>query len=479
MLLTITCTATGTTGTTDAPGMTDATDLGYLLHKRPGGLQSFELPVGTAHVFYPRVSADRCTAALMLEVDPVALVRDRRFSGDAFALAQYVNDRPYASSSMLAVALGKVFRTALAGRSSERPDLARAALPLVIEVASVPCRGDRDLVSRLFEPLGWEVSLERLPLDPEFPGWGDSPYAHLRLTGTLRLADALRQLYVMLPVLDDAKHYWVSDDEVGKLLRAGEGWLADHPERDLITERYLAHQRSIVADATTRLRDASEADGSEPESESESERAAPDRPTPLRLERLETVLELLRELGARTVGDLGCGEGALLVPLDRDADVERIVGADVSVRALERAGRRLRLAELSDARRERIRLIQSSVTYEDDRIAGLDAVVLMEVVEHLDAERLPALEASVFRAAHPGAVIVTTPNSEHNARYALAEGALRHPDHRFEFTRDEFTSWAGGVAERTGYSVELRPVGPSDAEVGPPTQLALFRREPA
>ncbi len=197
-----------------------ATDLGYLLHKHPGRAQSVDLPVGTAHVFYPEVSPERCTAALLLEVDPIGLVRGKRFAGDGFALSQYVNDRPYAASSMLAVALGAVFRTAMAGRCAARPDLAGTPLPLMIRIPALPSRGGPDLVDRCFSPLGWTVRAEPVPLDPQVPEWGDSRYVDATLTATLTLDQALTQLYVLLPVLDDAKHYWVTEDEVDKLVRA-------------------------------------------------------------------------------------------------------------------------------------------------------------------------------------------------------------------------------------------------------------------
>lgn len=151
---------------------------------------------------------------------------------------------------MLAVALGKVFRTAMAGRCDLRPELAPTPLPLELHVPALPSTGGADQVRRFFEPLGWTVDATPIPLDPTVPAWGDSRYVDLRLTGTQLLSQALSHLYVLLPVLDDAKHYWVGDDEVGKLIRAGSGWLADHPERDLITRRYLAHQQDLVHTAT-------------------------------------------------------------------------------------------------------------------------------------------------------------------------------------------------------------------------------------
>ena len=456
----------------------DATGLGFLLHKHPGRLQTFSLSVGDAHVFYPESTDERCTAALMLEVDPIALVRNRRVGGDSFSLGHYVNDRPYASSSMLAVAIGQVFRTAMSGRSDARPELAASDIPLTIELTAVPSRGIEGLIPRMFEPLGWRVSETPIPLDGSLPQWGASRYSDLRLTGEARLCDALRQLYVLLPVLDDTKHYWVSDDEVEKLLRAGEGWLGTHPERELIAQRYLAHQRSMVADATARLLEA----GSDvpPPDPPAAGVPASEASVPLYVRRADAVLAALHDVRAHTVADVGCGEGALLRRLFADPSFVDIVGSDVSPRALSAAEEALHLRDLGERQRERVRLIQSSVTYLDPRLRGLDAIVLMEVIEHIDPDRLPAVEASIFADAAPRAVVVTTPNADYNANYlSLPAGRFRHPDHRFEWTRAGFAAWADGVAARNGYTVEYRPVGDTGGSlesVGAPTQLALFRR---
>ena len=463
MLLTITMTR--------AP----ATDLGYLLHKHPGRVQSFGVSAGgTAYVFYPQASAQRCTAALLLEVDPVGLVR-----GAGEGITHYVNDRPYAASSLLAVALKDVFRTALTGRCEARPELAAAPLPLEVWVPSLRCSGGADLAARVFGPLGWQVSARAVPFEPA--AWGASAYLDLRLSGTVRLADALNHLYVLLPVLDDAKHYWVSTDEVDKLVRAGSGWLAGHPEKGLITRRYLAHRRELTASALARLAEADDLDPAEldnavPEEEpTESEPA----PEPLAVRRRGAVLAVLRESGARSVGDFGCGDGVLTAALLKDAAFGKVVATDVSARALRMAARRLRLDRMPAPRRDRLTLIQSALTYRDERLAGLDAAVLMEVIEHVDPERLGALERAVFGFAAPGTVVVTTPNREYNAEYGMPEGALRHRDHGFEWTRAEFGAWARRVAAAYGYSVRFLPVGVLDpdgpsARVGPPTQMAVF-----
>ncbi|MFM9444716.1 3' terminal RNA ribose 2'-O-methyltransferase Hen1 [Streptomyces acidiscabies] len=479
MFLTIT-----TTGTPERP----ATDLGYLLHKHPDKAQTFSTSYGTAHVLYPEADADRCTAALLLEVDAVALVRRGKGKGrggapDA-ALAQYVNDRPYAASSLLAVAVGAVFSSAMKGACHAHPELPAQKRPLRIEVPALPARGGAALVRNLFEPLGWTVTAEPVALDARFPEWGDSRYVRLVLESEeLTLSEALRHLYVLLPVLDDAKHYWVTSEEVDKLLRAGEGWLAGHPEQKLITSRYLSRRWSLTREALERLElvrlaetddsEVEEIDNAvEPETESE------EKPTPLAVQRREAILAALRAAQASRVLDLGCGQGELVKELLKDVRFTEIVGLDVSVRALTIAARRLKLDRMGERQASRVTLRQGSLAYTDKRLKGYDAAVLSEVVEHLDLPRLPALEYAVFGAARPRTVLVTTPNVEYNVRWeTLPAGHVRHGDHRFEWTREEFRTWAGEVAERHGYDVEFTPIGPDDPEVGPPTQMATFTQQ--
>ncbi len=456
-----------------------ASDLGFLLHKNPGRVQSFDVSAGVVHVFYPVATENACTAALLLEVDPVGLVRGSRGpASEGFSLGQYVNDRPYAASSLLAVALARVFRTAMTGRCEARPELAARAIPLRVHVPVLPCRGGSELAAELFEPLGWQVSAEPIALDETVPAWGNSRYVDLTMSGEVRLADALNHLYVLLPVLDDAKHYWVSPDEVDKLIRAGGGWLAAHPARTLITRRYLAHRSGLFRSAIARLAEVDDAlpdsfDNAIPVPDADPE-PEPGPPVPLARLRREAVLGELRAAGAKRVADLGCGEGALTAELLADPAFTEVIAADVSSRALEVAERRLRLDRMPERQKARLRLIQSSLTYRDRRLDGLDALVLVEVIEHLDPPRLAALERSVFGAA-AGLVLVTTPNAEYNVRYEfLSDGAMRHRDHRFEWTRSEFAGWAGRVAAEHGYDVRFAPVGAEDAELGPPTQLAVF-----
>ena len=462
-----------TISTTYAP----ATDLGYLLHKHPARMQSFALTFGQAHVFYPEVGTEKCTAALLLDVDPVGLVRRPHGQfAENFALAQYVSDRPYVASSFLSVAIARVFGSALSGKCKDRPQLVGTTIPLTVQLSILPCRGGEKLLRRLFEPLGYTVTAEQHVLDPHFPDWGQSRYWTVTLENTCRLSELLTHLYVLIPVLDDEKHYWVGEAEIEKLSRHGNDWLAEHPEQESIVRRYLKHQRQLTRQALTQLsgEDAEETGESVPVQEE------------IRLEgeiglnelRLTTVTEMLKQSGAKRVLDLGCGEGKLLRKLLAEKQFEEIVGMDVSHRALKIAQERLHYDRLPEKQKERLHLFQGSLGYRDKRLTGYDAAAVVEVIEHLDLPRLAAFERILFEFASPQTVVLTTPNIEYNVKFDnLQTGNFRHKDHRFEWTRDEFQSWAAGVAKRFDYAVEFHPIGPETENVGSPTQMAVFTRE--
>jgi len=494
MLLTIT--------TTHTP----ATDLGYLLHKHPARCQTFELSFGKAHVFYPEASQERCTAALLLDLDPIGIVRTRRpMPWTERTLRQYVNDRPYSANSFLSVAIARVFGSALAGRCTEEPELAGTAIPLRAQIAVLPC-SDEKLLRRLFEPLGYSLTVQPIPLDETFPDWGRSIYSLLTIEATCRLSDLLSHLYVLIPVLDDEKHYWAGEDEVEKLLRHGEGWLATHPERKMITFLYLRHNRTFTREVIARLSEEDDPDTEKKErkdknaqdgetdgeeyfglihrlhAKHERERAGKEPGIEEKLlhnqVRVNTVLAAIKGSGAKRVLDLGCGDGRLLKALLEDRSFELIVGMDVSQIALEKARRRLSLDRLTPKQQERIRLMTGSLMYRDDRLKGYDAVAAVEVIEHLDPSRLAAFERVLFEFSRPTTVIITTPNAELNIKLkSWNDEKLRHKDHRFEWTRTEFQDWANHTALRFGYAVRFEPIGLTEKRLGPLTQMAIFSTE--
>jgi len=452
-----------------------ATDLGYLLHKNPARAQSFELAFGKAYVFYPEASEERCTAALMLEVDPIGLVRRR--GGDPRTLEEYVNDRPYVASSFMSVAIGDVFGTAMAGRCKERPELAARTLPLEATITVLPCRGGEAFLRRLFEPLGYEVQATSHILDEANPEWGPSRYFTVTLRGEGRLGDLLTHLYVLIPVLDDQKHYFVGDDEVQKLIRRGEGWLASHPERGVIANRYLRHQKSLTRRALEQLMAEDVPEVDEVETEHNAEEVQLEKPISLNEQRIGAAIAALKASGARRVLDLGCGEGNLLRALMKEKSFTQIVGVDASHRALEIASRRLHLETMPEKQRVRLSLVHGSLTYRDERLCGFEAAAALEVVEHLDPARLNAFERSLFEFARPQTIVMTTPNIDYNVKFEnLSAGKLRHKDHRFEWTRAQFQAWARSVSERFGYDARFIPIGPEDAALGAPTQMGVFTR---
>lgn len=491
MLLTIT--------TTHRP----ATDLGYLLHKNPGRLHEAELGFGKALLFYPEVGEDRCTMALVLDVDPVSLVRgkgqggQRGGKGDKGLLDQYVNDRPYVASSFLSVAIAKTLRNGLGGTSKERQVLADTPIALEARVLPLPIRGSEELIGRLFEPLGYEISVEPIALDFKLsylgPEWDRSPYISLKLSGTCRLRDLLAHLYVLIPVLDKRKHYFVDRQELEKLLAKGEGWLGAHPERELIANRYLRFKRSWTREVLARLADdvssaedeefGVEADGAASETvtirEPRKDTAEAELEKPIRLhdQRLDMVVGVLKDVGARKVVDLGCGSGKLLQRLMSERQFSEILGVDVSSVSLEAAERRLKVDRMGERDRNRIAIVQGALTYRDRRIEGFDAAALVEVIEHLDPDRLAAMERAVFEFAKPDVIVVTTPNGEYNAKFeGLQAGEFRHADHRFEWSRSEFSAWAEPVAARFGYEVQFQGIGEEDGVLGAPSQMAVFTR---
>ena len=453
-----------------------ATDLGFLLRKNPANVHRADLSFARSVIFYPEANDAQCEAVLMLDVDPIQLVRGRKDSRGAALLDHYVNDRPYAASSFLSVAMARTLRDAMNGNAPEREALANTAIPLVLKVTPLPCRGGDEIVRKLFEPLGYAVETEGALLDAYYPEWGESAYRTVTLTAEIRLADALSHLYVLIPVLDNSKHYWIDEDEVEKLIAKGGAWLQAHPERELIARRYLwrkRHAREAIALLDERFGPEEHIDA--PENGEEEE--ALEKPLGLNAQRYESVTAALLRLGVRRVCDLGCGEGRLLARLMKEKEFNRIVGFEVSTIELEKAARGLNLDRMSPTQRERIDIYRGSLVYEDERLKGYDAITLVEVIEHVDAERLDALERVVFAKANPRAVIVTTPNIEYNAVFeAMQPGQLRHNDHRFEWTRAEFREWADRVCKRQGYTVTFEGIGEEHAEYGHPTQMAIFER---
>jgi 3' terminal RNA ribose 2'-O-methyltransferase Hen1 len=458
------------------------TDLGYLLHKNPARPQTVEMSFGRAYVFYTETGPLRCTAALLIDIDPLDMVRSRKGNDGIF---DYVNDRPYVCSSLMCTAISEAYGTAMSGRCAKKQELADTPLDLNASLFMLPCQGGLTLPELLFRPLGYKVAGETALLDERFPKLGKSPYINLSVQGKVRLRDLLNHLYVLIPVFDRQKHYWIREYEIDKLLYHGGGWLQEHPEKALIVRRYLKNLWSLTQPAMDRLNNDERAAGALPPGESAADEAttvavnaadaAMDARPNLNTLRLEAVFNVIKESGAESVIDIGCGYGHLLLLLMKEETITRIAGADVSRQSLEYARANLEIDRLPKTRKKRFSLFQSSVTYRDKRFRGYDAATLVEVIEHLEESRLDTVAAVIFGDARPGIVVVTTPNIKYNEMYGRYR--FRHWDHRFEWDRARFQSWAKEVAGLYGYDVSFDDIGDMDERLGRPTQMAVFTRE--
>ena len=452
-----------------------ATDLSFLLHKHPDKVQSVEIPSGKAHIFYPQATGQQCSVCLLLDINPIALVKNAKRDQSDFVLAHYVNDRPYVASSYMSVAISKAFNTAMNGTCKAKPALVDQVMPLEVSVSVLPApRGGEVLIRRLFEPLGYTVELTRHRLDTQFDEWGESRYFTLKLQGEQRLKDLLSHLYVLIPVLDTHKHYWVNHTEVEKLLTKGRAWLSKHPQKEQITKRYLKGLGRLTRSALDRLLE-TDANNTHGEEELLDKSDLIEKKESLHDQRLNLVLEELKATGAQHILDLGCGEGKLVRLLLKEKQFTKILGMDVSFRTLERAVERLHYNEMSPKQKERLAFIQGALTYRDKRLNGFDAAAIVEVIEHLDLDRLEAFERVVFEFAKPTHIVLTTPNKEYNQLFErMKPNQLRHTDHRFEWTREEFDVWVKKVCTRYDYEARIKAVGEVSENVGAPSQMAIF-----
>lgn len=408
---------------------------------------------------------------MLLDIDPIDLARGKLGSTEG-GLFDYVNDRPYASTSFMSSAISRVFGTALSGKCEKRQALADTPLSLTARIYALKDGGDADLAAQLFGPLGYRVETERTTLDECFPEWGNSPYINLTISGYVRLSTLLNQIYVLIPVFDKQKHYYISEAEIQKLLDHGEGWLADHPYREKIVQRYFTARRSYTRKALDRLTDA---DPEETTGEIEEEER--EARTPLNILRMEAVRDAVLASGASSVIDMGCGECRLTALLLSEPQIKKVTACDVSAGALEKAAKRLHTDRMPTFKSNKLTLMQASLTYRDKRFEGYDCACVVEVVEHIEPGRIPAFERAVFEFASPRTVILTTPNREYNVKYEhMPQDTLRHGDHRFEWTRAEFEDWTAHICQTFGYSCEIRPIGDVDGQCGAPTQMGVFTK---
>lgn len=452
----------------------NASDLGFLLYKHPDRVfrsDDTRNRLVKAVGFYPEVSSDRCEFVLLVAVDPVERVRGLAWNG---GIAQYVEPLPFLASSHLAQALSLCLRSAMNGiASSKDPETdaklkALAAEKWPLEIKVTPVRSSPAMIRRMFEPLGWKVDVESTALEVDGSKYPDALHT-IVLCGDQTVSDALTQLYVLLPALDPARHYFYGDNEVDKFVAKSQNWLDGHPARDLIVGRYLSKSKELQTAAKSLL------DG-EPnttvieEKSGDAEESAHDQ-------RHRRIVDLVATIGATRIADLGCGEGRLLARLTALPGKLEIVGVEPALADLDKA-RKLLSRNPGRLMDPRVTLKHGSILYADKSLKGFDVAILSEVIEHIDEERLDHAERCVFGAMNPAMVIVTTPNSDFNVAFPLLEGRLRHNDHRFEWGRKDAEAWCQRVAAQYGYTFEIDGVGGFDNTIQQHlSHLIIFRKE--
>lgn len=423
-----------------------ASDLEVLLDKCPDKLHSTSLPFGLAHVFFPEVSPDAVTVALVVDVDAVVWSSNGFSSG--FGLT---------NAAMLSAAIASVFSTALAARSPGRPDLVTAILPVEVRVSSFDVRPGTDDARALFSPLGYDVVVHEDVVDALSGTSTNLVRQTVCLAKQCSLYEVLSHLYVLGPVLDGHADDHVLERERDALLLHAEGAARGHVAGDRIIQAYAARRPSGAGAALARLL---AMDVTEGQTALDSAIA----PTLLDDARIDAIVFELREASVSSVVDLGCGDGKLLARLVREKVLTRIVGFDVSIRALDAAASRMKLDRRGGKKSERIELLHGSLFYSDSRLQGFDAAVLADVIQHVNADRLGDLERVVFHDAQPATVVVMM-------NVATRDGVVP-PGLEHSWSTNQFDAWASAVSERRAYRVRLLSIGSS----GPTTRMAVFTR---
>jgi len=450
-----------------------AKNLGFLLHKNPDNFKSVKLSIGKAHIFYPEASDERTTVSLLLDINPMELAKSKKnIIRKGFSLAQYVNDRPYVASSFMSVALAKAFSTAMNGTCKNKPELVDEKMDFEVEISVLHSpRGGDNLIKRLFLPLGYELEIKKYLLDEKFESWGEANYYTLKLRNKIKLKELLSHLYVLIPVLDNDKHYFVSSAEIEKLLTKGKGWLENHPEMEIIAKRYMIGLKSLSKEVIEKLYEGNE-------SYKNLLNLAKKEKKYLNDIRLDSVFNELVQNKIYSVIDIGCGEGKLIQKLIKSSQFNKIAGMDVSYKELLKAKARMFFDEMAPRQKSRIDLFHGSIVYKDERLRIYQAATVIEVIEHLDEEKLHIFEKVLFEYTNPEFIIITTPNIEFNETYKkINKQDLRHHDHRFEWTREEFQSWSEKLAKKYNYNIEFKNVGESIKDIGSPTQMGIFKHK--
>ena len=455
--------------------------LSFLLSKNPQNRYDRIEKGHRVRFTYTVFSDSEVEAVIFVTPDPVELVKN---SPDTYEITQYINDREFVVSSIFCAYIRSALGTALNGRPKEDYlDWAKHAFQLTISFGPVATDLPDAAIKQLFEPLGYQIEIERGQAAYHFQLKEKSSARFINLQGTLTVQNALRHLFVLIPVLDNYRHYFIDEREIEKLERYGEGWLADHPLKDLIIKRTLRFRELIDLVGVNLSQSDNPAQlANLVQSDADKEAITPEptlKPQPVvRLNELryQRVIKLVENLPTReSIVDFGAGEGKLSVRLGFIPGVKEILAVEPTEKEQLRA-----LKRFSEASHKEDFItptpIWGSLFYYDEQLRAKDVMILNEVIEHIAESRLPRVMGTIFGSYKPKVLIVTTPNLEYNTVYQMEE-KVRHKDHRFEWTRAEFAEWTHTLAGNYPYKVQLEGIGEEVEGYGHPSQIAIFTRQ--
>ncbi|MCP1182506.1 3' terminal RNA ribose 2'-O-methyltransferase Hen1 [Paenibacillus sp. 1781tsa1] len=478
----------------------DAGVISHLLAKNPLNIYDRVDKGVRVRMVYTKATETETEVLIHAEPDPVDLVRG---TPDGYDITQYINDREFVTSSLFCSYIRGALGTALNGKPKE--DYVQwVGHAFELELTFGPVASDLPdrVVEELFSPLGYAVSMERGELSYSFDLKNKSTVRHITLRGRNTVQHALRQLFLLIPVLDNYKHYFISEDEIDKIKRYGEGWLDAHPLKELIVKRTLRFAELIrqyerqegalyasfglesgmaqVLDTVIQKNNVGHREDREQdqrESESVSDGGHSEPPVRLNELRYRAITDVVSALPVkRSIVDMGAGEGKLSARLAHISGVESILAVEPSGQSRLRAMERFAKLE---GRSEVVAIpepIIGSLFYFDEQMQNQDVMILCEVIEHIEEYRLNRIMDTIMNEYQPEVLLVTTPNKEYNEVYAMEQESFRHHDHRFEWTRAELASRCEEWTQRGSYGYEIKGIGEHVEGYGQPTQLVIFER---
>jgi 3' terminal RNA ribose 2'-O-methyltransferase Hen1 len=429
----------------------------YLIAKNPNNPYERDEKGFKVRLVYPKFSKEEIQFVIYVKPDPIDLVRN---SSDLYDITHYINDREFAVSSLFITTIRKALGTALNGKPDEEY-LEWVGHEFEIELSFGPVATDlrdKEIVD-LFEPIGYKVEIERGVSNIR----EKSSAGFVTLSGRQSVQSALKHVSILIPVIDNYKHYFLDEREVEKLDRYGEGWLEEHPMKQMIVKRALRFNALISQSQFY---------------EKKQRNSNYDENPKVRLNdlRYEHILNYIKTLPQReTIVDLGAGEGRLSVQLGFLEGVKEILSIEPSNKSRIRAIERFQQVNTKEGYVEP-QSLSGSLFYFDSRLQNKDVIVLCEVIEHIEEDRLPKIFDTILNDYCPKTLIVTTPNQEYNVLYEM-DDEMRHDDHRFEWTRPQFVQNVESWTEQTPYQVSIQGIGEEHEAYGHPTQMAIFRRE--